>query len=96
MKVVISSITALEKNIQSELKAKFKIKKLNAEQIEVASDIAILIAQNEHLSDWAKNYKSYIDDPSRCNLEISDKIDELAISHNLDNRSASILFHSIK
>ena len=96
MKVVISSITTLEKNIQSELKAKFKIKKLNAQQIEVASDIAILIAQNEHLSDWTKNYKSYIDDPSRCNLEISDKIDELAICHNLDNRSASILFHSIK
>ena len=96
MKVVISSITALEKNIQSELKAKFKIKKLNAHQIEVASDIAILIAQNEHLSDWDKNYKSYTDDPSRCNLEISNKIDELAISHNLDTRSASILFHSIK
>jgi len=96
MKIVISSLTSLEKKVESILKAKFKIKKLNKQQLEVASDMAILIAQNENLDSWNDVLNSYIEDPSRSNLEIYDKIDELAINHSLDNRSAAILYHSKK
>jgi len=96
IKVTISSLTSLEKKIESILKAKFKIKKLNKEQFEVASDMAILIAQNEELIEWNNICESYVDDPSKSNPEIYNKIDELAINHSLDNRSACILYHSRK
>ena len=96
IKITVSSIGLLEKKIESILKAKFKIKKLNKQQIEVASDMAILIAQNEELSEWHNICESYIEDPSKTNSEIYNKIDELAISHSLDTRSACILYHSRK
>jgi len=96
IKITISSLTSLEKKIESILKAKFKIKKLNKDQIEVASDMAILIAQNEELIEWNNICESYIQDPSKSNPEIYNKIDELAINHSLDNRSACILYHSRK
>jgi hypothetical protein len=96
IKVTISSLTLLEKKIESILRAKFKIKKLNKEQVEVASDMAILIAQNEELAEWGDICESYVEDPSKTNQEVYNKIDELAIGHNLDNRSACILYHSRK
>ena len=94
MKKVISSITSLEKKIESILKAKFNIKKLNKEQSNIVSDIAILIAQNEELESWGEVLNFYIEDPSRSNPGVYNKIDELAASHGLDNRSAAILYHS--
>lgn len=96
MKEVLSSLTNLEKNIESALKKKFKIKKLNAEQLEVASEVAILIAQNEKIDNWESCYFDYIENPSKCNEEIHEKISDLALLHSLDMRSASILFHSQK
>jgi hypothetical protein len=56
--------------------------------------MAILIAQNENLESWDEILNSYIDDPSKSNPEIYNKIDELAMNHSLDNRSAAILYHS--
>jgi hypothetical protein len=94
MKKVISSLTSLEKKIESILKAKFNIKKLNKQQGEIVSDISILIAQNEELENWNEVSNSYIEDPSKSNQEIYNKVDELALSHSLDNRSAAILYHS--
>jgi hypothetical protein len=94
MKKVISSLTSIEKKIESILKAKFNIKKLNKEQLNVVSDIAILIAQNEEFENWNDVLNLYVEDPSKSNLEIYSKIDELAACHGLDNRSAAILYHS--
>ena len=96
MKTVLASITSLEKNIETVLKAKFKIKKLNKQQAEIVSDIAILIAQNEKLENWNKTFDLYIQDMSRSNPEIYRQIDELAANHGIDIRSASILYHSKK
>jgi hypothetical protein len=96
MKTVLASITSLEKNIETVLKAKFKIKKLNKQQTEIVSDIAILIAQNEKLENWNKTFDLYIQDMSRSNPEIYSQIDELASNHGIDIRSASILYHSKK
>jgi hypothetical protein len=94
MKKVIASLTALEKKIESALKTKYGIKKLNKQQAEIVSDVSILIAQNEKLETWNEAFNLYIEDPSKSNAEIYDKIDELALSHGLDNRSAAILYHS--
>jgi hypothetical protein len=94
MKKVISSLTSLEKKIESILKAKFNIKKLNKQQGEIVSDLSILIAQNEELENWNEVSDSYIEDPSKSNQEIYNKVDQLALSHSLDNRSAAILYHS--
>jgi hypothetical protein len=96
MKTVLASLTSLEKKIESSLKSKFKIKKLNKEQAEIASDIAIVIAQNEELNNWSNALNSYIEDPSKSNSDIYNEIDELACFHGIDNRSACILYHSRK
>ena len=94
MKNVMSSLTSLEKKIESILKAKFNIKKLNKEQAAIVSEISILIAQNEELQNWNEFCAEYVEDPSKSNSDIYNKIDELAASHGLDNRSAAILYHS--
>lgn len=94
MKKVIYSLTSLEKKIENLLKARFNIKKLNKEQQEVVFDMAILIAQNEELDNWDSALHFYVEDPSRSNNEVYNKIEELSLSHGLDNRSAAILYHS--
>jgi hypothetical protein len=94
LKNVIHSLTELEKEMESALKAKFKIKKLNKEQLDVASDLVILVAQNENLENWKSAYKKYLDNPIAENSEISNEIDELAAVHGLDSRSACMLYHS--
>jgi hypothetical protein len=96
MKDVISSLTNLEKTIESTLKKKFKIKKLNTQQLEIVSEIAILIAQNEKIENWKACSSDYVENPSKSNQEIYEEIENLALLHSLDVRSASILFHSIK
>jgi len=94
LKNVISSLTELEKEIESTLKAKFKIKKLNKEQLSVASDLAILVAQNEPFSNWKSVYKKYIDNPISENSNIAEEVDSIALEHGLDSRSACMLYHS--
>jgi hypothetical protein len=76
------------------LKAKFNIKKLNKEQSGIVSDMSILVVQNEELENWNEVCAEYVEDPSKSNSDIYNKIDELAASHGLDNRSAAILYHS--
>ena len=94
MKKIVSSLTLLEKKIESILKAKFNIKKLNKEQATIVSDMSILIVQNEELENWNEVCAEYVEDPSKSNSDIYNKIDELAAAHGLDNRSAAILYHS--
>lgn len=94
LKVVMSSLTSLESELGSLLKRKFKVKKLNKQQLEVVSDLAIWIAQNEKMKDWTSACEKYVNDPSSSNVEITSAIEELAIKYGLDSRSASILFHS--
>ena len=94
LKTVISALTSLEKQIEESLKKKFKIKKLNKEQLEVVSEMAILVAQNEKMQDWKSSYAKYLEDPSLSNLEIIEEIENISLKHSLDNRSAVILFHS--
>jgi len=94
MKSVMARLTDIEKKIELSLKKKFKIKKLNTEQLNIVSEIAIIVAQNEKIEDWDLTFEQYIENPSKTNSEIYGEIDNLAILHSLDNRSASILFHS--
>ena len=94
MKSVIASLTELERKIELSLKKKFKLKKLNEEQANIVSELAITIAQNEKLEDWNSIFDKYVENPSKNNEDIYKQVDELAIIHSLDNRSASILFHS--
>ena len=56
--------------------------------------MSILIVQNEELENWNEVCAEYVEDPSKSNSDIYNKIDELAAAHGLDNRSAAILYHS--
>jgi hypothetical protein len=46
------------------------------------------------LENWNEVCAEYVEDPSKSNSDIYNKIDELAAAHGLDNRSAAILYHS--
>lgn len=96
LKDTVSALTQLENKIEKELKNKFKIKKLTAEQLEVVSDLAIVVAQNENLKDWGVEFKKYIENSSLSNKELNEKIDDVAARFGLDSRTAAILFHSKK
>jgi hypothetical protein len=94
IKSVIASLTDLEKKIELSLKKKFKLKKLNDEQLNIVSELAITVAQNEKIQDWNLVFDKYVENPSKNNRDVYKQVDELAAIHSLDNRSASILFHS--
>jgi hypothetical protein len=94
LKTVMSCISSLELEIQKLIKAKFKIKKLNKDQLEVVSDLALVVMQNERMENWNFHASQYVQDPSASNAAFFDKIDSLAASHGLDIRSACILYHS--
>ena len=96
LKDTVVALTQLENKIEKELKNKFKIKKLTAEQLEVVSDLAIVVAQNENLKDWCVEFKKYIENSSLSNKELNEKIDDVAARFGLDSRTAAILFHSKK
>lgn len=94
MKNVISSISSLEKDAENLLKKKFKLKKLDKAQNEIAQDLAFLVASNEDMQDWNKKIHLYIEDQTIENKKIQSAIGEIASIHGLDNKSAMILYHS--
>jgi hypothetical protein len=96
MKQTLSSLTSLEKKIKAEICKKFNIKKLNKDQTNIVSELALLVAQNEEMDNWENNIDKYVDNQSPSDNEIANKIDDLAIAHSIDNRSATILYHSKK
>jgi hypothetical protein len=96
LKEVVSYITSLENKIEKQLKAKFNIKKLNNEQKEIVSDLSILIAQNENKENWENSVEKYVSQDYKLNQNLNEEIDKLAEKFGLDDRTATLLFHSKK
>lgn len=80
--------------VESQLKKKFKLKKLNQIQSESADDIARTIILNEEKVNWLSSVAKYVENPVDNNFERIEKIKEIAIQHELDLFLASILAES--
>jgi hypothetical protein len=94
MKNVMHSISNLEKDAEILLRKKFKLKKLDDYQIQVAEDLAFAVISNEEISDWNDKLLLYINDPSMTNDSVQKNIEKVSAEHSLDYRSAAILYHS--
>jgi len=80
--------------VESQLKKKFKLKKLNPIQSESAEEIARTIILNEEKVNWFSSVAKYVENPIDNNFERIEKIKEIGIQHELDLFLASILSES--
>lgn len=82
--------------VGSELCKKYKVKKLNASQKQIAEDLADLIVGSELKADWEKKIKQYIDNPvsNVSENEVAKDIFDIASYHGVTDKEAAILFHS--
>lgn len=86
----------LENIICSSLKKKYKIKKLNDAQKNIASDITNIIISSEELPDWKNKVDYYINNPVSdvTKNKISKEIFDIAAHHEVSPDEAAILYHS--
>ena len=86
----------LVKSVESQLRIEHGIKRLNKKQKEVAESIAELIVVNEEPKDWTKKVKAYVKKPVDQNLERVEKVQEIAVEHQVNTYLAGILYASKK
>jgi len=80
--------------VESQLKKKFKLKKLNQIQSESAEEIARTVILNEEKVNWFSSVAKYVENPIDNNFERIEKIKKIGIQHELDLFLASILSES--
>lgn len=87
---------ALEKDVISALLIKHNLKTLTDQQMNVAQELTRMIARNETPENWTHSIQVYLEKPIDTNIERIDKIEELALEHQLEPYLASIVFASLK
>ena len=94
---VMLQAQATEKLIHAYLKKKSKVKKLNEQQLAVASEILTVVMANEEPENWDKSIEGYCVDFSDKNPERVQKVLSLAAEHEIsDNYIAALLYSSRK
>ena len=88
--------SALQEEVEKNLKVKFKAKQLNEEQLGIAKEITHVIVANEEPKEWQSRIFDYIDNPVDKNPDRIKQIQDIAFEHSLDDYLASILLASIK
>jgi len=86
----------LETSIVSYLKIKHNVKRLNKFQKEVSSGILNQIIKNEDINKWQESIATYCENPEDRNLERVKEINKIAITHQLNDYLASLLYISRK
>ena len=84
----------LETTIQSVLRKKHKIKRLNKNQKQVASQITDVIISNEEPENWISKAGEYCDDPRDKNKEKTQEVQRVACEHEIDMYLAALLVAS--
>ena len=94
LKDVVEATNKLGDEVETLLKKKHKLKKLNDKQKEVALDITKIIVANEEKSNWSSKITEYVQSPVDKNTKRIEEIHEIACEHQVDSYMASLLYHS--
>jgi hypothetical protein len=99
MKEVLSSLSKLEKIIETRVKENYSIKRLNKSQKELIGEFSEIISRKEGMENWENQelVYSYVDDIAKASSETSkseEEIDRLASVHGLSLQAATILYYS--
>lgn len=86
----------LETNIHKHLLNKYKIDKLNEEQLSIATELLKIIICNEDKVNWKKSIGKYIESPFDTNKERVSEIQDIALEHQIDMHVAALLYWSKK
>lgn len=86
----------LDKKIDTFMRKKFKIKKLNEAQKEVVDCVISIIMANEPPEKWEESVATYCECPQGLNPERAKMVDEVAAEHGIDSYLASLLYASKK
>ena len=87
---VMNHYDSLEKLVKSELRAKHGKRRLTNDQNEYASMLSEMIARNVDLKLWnSKSVKDFIESP--VDRKSFSDIEEIAASHDLDFKMATLL-----
>ena len=65
-------------------------------QKKVAEEITELIMANEEPDSWKEKVSAYVDKPQDTNKSRVNKVNEIALKHQVDNYLAGVLCASIK
>jgi len=94
LKDVVEATNKLGDEVETLLKKKHKLKKLNDKQKEVALDITKIIIANEEKSNWSSKIAEYVQSPVDKDAKRIEEIHEIACEHQVDSYMASLLYHS--
>ena len=94
LKDVVEATNKLGDEVETLLKKKHKLKKLNDKQKEVALDITKIIIANEEKSNWSSKITEYVQSPVDKDAKRIEEIHEIACEHQVDSYMASLLYHS--
>ena len=86
----------LEKQVATHLRKTHKVKRLNENQKNIATEISQVIIANESPDKWSEVVDSYCKNPVDTNSDRVSLIREIACEHQLDFYLASILASSTK
>jgi len=84
----------LEKHVEAHLRKAHKVKRLNKEQKEIATDVAGIIIANEQQENWKDSVDGYCGNPVDKNHDMVQEVSDIALEHQVNTFMASILYHS--
>jgi hypothetical protein len=90
----LAKFDKLVASIEDTLKDKFKKKRLSDEQKKIVCEIAETIGTNETPENWIESIASYINKPVEINDNFN-RVQEIAETHSVDNKTAVIISHSL-
>ncbi|MCK9282306.1 MAG: hypothetical protein M0P71_16945 [Melioribacteraceae bacterium] len=97
LKEAFSSAIMLEKNVETQVKKKYNLKKLNNQQRELVANLSEQIIINEKQSDWPNKVDEYMDlnrKPTRT--PVLEDITQLAADFGIPPYSAALFYHSLR
>ncbi len=97
-KIKNNLVLASQLNVEVEktLREKHSIKRMTNKQKKVAEEITELIMANEEPDSWKEKVSAYVDKPQDTNKSRVNKVNEIALKHQVDNYLAGVLCASIK
>jgi hypothetical protein len=92
----LKAASAVQREVERILRAKFNKKQLSQAQKDAASDIAKIIISNEDVPNWMAKAESYCEKPLDTNQERVNEILDIASVHDTTPYIASLLYVSKK